>query len=523
MSEYDAKYDWNKTWLNADPTRRYSSPEKPSEKLLGEKRHYLSHDTFSLCDHFSKPSSGAEDPYFLLGQGSEKFGRTVRYRNRRFRAKSAPRARQLTPPPKVERAKDDLAINITTKKSKSKKHKEHKKRPVERWPDIKLDLTEASLDRPSTGAVRQTNTDPQIPKDRPKTAPLKSEYQRSYSPPPAYIYKKPRKKKYVATVITPQQEQRAKTQEYNKPEEIKSSHVKSTPRFERYAPYRPAQYRPETYVPHTEHGKHHFTSEYQANYRNFSDLINEDERREQSAIVRGKMFAVRNKDSNFSREYFAQLKGSAGAKLWDSQTTNRSNTFGLDKCSMERCMKNYNLPPAGQPTYLLDNEEANSIGRHILRASQSNAPTFSRAYEPSLYSGHPSIKFPLRRTFSCSRSPQRDRPLRQLSSSQSPIRRISPKMHSYTKFTQNKSPHFILSTRSPPRFSSPSPLSKLPMSSASLNQSSPCPHSDNKTFILSSPRRREDFLMQSHTNRLDFAGKLDASNELSCQVGTCIF
>ncbi|KAL5109211.1 hypothetical protein TcWFU_007481 [Taenia crassiceps] len=367
MTEYGNAYNWENTWLNATPMKRVGSAMQTLEPHFQHKRHFEQSDSYSLWGPDLQTKGTTEDPFFIIhGRShSELAYPNILYR----RSKSAPRRRpnlsltdeQVQPP---QRPKSDGSPEI--KKHIKQNYKKHPskprtrskdRKPIDSWPELKLD----------------------IPRDSPQTTPPKrSEYQRSFSPPPAYIYSKNRASPAKNQADTTKREIYDSTQANLKPKEqinqVSSSLVQTKESIQTLQNGK-EESRPE---PH----RRRIQSEYQANYKDFSDYasvakIHSDEAKQNQQQVEG---------CHFSRNHFTQLE-SVNVNLWDPPSSSNSEIVGLDPALRKKRLKEYKIPPTRSRLVgsLSDNPLKVPWQSLHLPFKHSIPPTITR-YEPSKYS-----------------------------------------------------------------------------------------------------------------------------------------
>nr|CDS30730.1 conserved hypothetical protein [Hymenolepis microstoma]CUU99179.1 hypothetical transcript [Hymenolepis microstoma] len=364
MTEYGDAYNWEKTWLNAPPMER-ANGKQTSEPHFQHKRHFEleQNDSNILRGPENQANEISQDPFFIIygRKHSELAYPNILYR----RAKSAPReSRNLTPKfekKTPQRPKSDGAseapkpIKIQPKKhhSKSRSRSKEQKKPVERWPELKMD----------------------IPSDSPKPKPLKrTDYQRSCSPPLADIYKSDRSQSSKTRVEEP------KTKPLSSKSRDRIKKFKSDDRMSRMSEF---EGKPEITSPNLEPEplKRRFQSEYQANYRDLSGftdvaMIHNDEARQNQLQVEG---------CHFSRQHFNQLN-SANVNLWDSPSSIQPEIVGITADEMSRRLKVYREPKPRLPITktLLDSSFRVPSHSHY-RFSRYPTSSSTVPYEPRKY------------------------------------------------------------------------------------------------------------------------------------------
>ncbi|EUB60990.1 hypothetical protein ECG_02125 [Echinococcus granulosus] len=370
MTEYDNAYNWEKTWLNAAPMERTSGAKQKLEPHFQHKRHFEQSDSYKLWGPESQAKETAEDPFFVIhGQSHSQ----IAYPNILYkRSKSAPRQRQNLSPTDAQvrspqRPKSDRLVEV--KKPVKQNHKKHHLKPrtrskgkktIESWPELKLD----------------------IPLDSPQpTPPKRSEYQRSFSPPPAYIYGQNRPHSAKNQADTKRKEISENMQTKSEPEK-RPTYVSSSPLRTKESVQAPQSKQDDSKLkPH----RRRLQSEYQANYKNLSDYtsvvkLHNDEAKQNQQQVEG---------CHFSRKYFNQLE-SANVNLWDPPSSSRSEIVGLDPALRAKRLKEYKIPPTRSR---LDTSLSDSLFKlprqslHLPFKYSVSSPT--ARYEPSKYSHQP--------------------------------------------------------------------------------------------------------------------------------------
>ncbi|BHF72491.1 hypothetical protein SprV_0401555800 [Sparganum proliferum] len=444
MSEYEKNFNWEKTWLNAPPQRQQQKANTAkAEPHFQHRRRVGPTDTFTLKTHFSQPQ---DDDYFLLGRRDQKFGSSIVYPLVKRRPKVAgghpsheerpdervakaavahktkPRtqlpnkgpanledAGKSKPPvrhiPRKSTTEAATTLPHKVHRSHTRSHSHHKKRPVERWPEIKLDLPLDSTERPTTTGPKaprgeQNHIDEPLKEDpkrlsmspqsqqqqhapplisRPRTAPqqaVQTEYQRAYSPPPNYSYTRPgaRCTSHTGNLVQ-HSELTKRTSSPNYSTELQKPTCAPSPQRRSHSASFIDKHKPNALVPANERistsrqsSKRDFSacntepyhasrylSEYQAKFRNFSDLPLSDERtiNAYSMALDERNVAARRRgtteDSHFSRDHLGQLKSNV-LWLWDPQSSTRSINFNQNKREVDQKLQNYQLPPAGMPS-----------------------------------------------------------------------------------------------------------------------------------------------------------------------------
>ncbi|VDD83355.1 unnamed protein product [Mesocestoides corti] len=223
-----------------------------------------------------------------------------------------------------------------------------------------------------------------IPQDSPQLEPPKvSEYQRSFSPPPAYIYKENRPKS-TKTYSTAGIEKR------NKVERLSENNGDNSNLAARSNQRGTSEAKAEDHLQHRQTARRdsrpklrrrRLQSEYQANYKDLSDYATVAKR--QSDIARQNQRQVEG--SHFSRQYFNQLE-SACVDLWDPPSSARSETVGIDRNLWKKRLMDYNLSPIGRRSEgpLTENTYVPSQQPHRF-SSGYLASKVSGKYEPSKY------------------------------------------------------------------------------------------------------------------------------------------
>lgn len=370
MTEYDNAYNWEKTWLNAAPMKRVGSTKQIFEPHFQHKRHFEQSDSYSLWGSESQTKETTEDPFFIIHGRSHS---QIAYPNILYRrSKSAPRQRQnllladaqaLSP----QRPKSDGSVGIKnpTKQNHKKHHlkprtRSKEKKPIESWPELKLD----------------------IPRDSPQaTPPKRSEYQRSFSPQPAYIYSQNRASSAKNQADTKRRETSENKQPKSKPKE-RVSKVPSSP-VQSKEPVQILQNGKEELRP--EPRRRRLQSEYQANYKDLSDYacvakIHNDEAKQNQQQVEG---------CHFSRNYFNQLE-SVNANLWDPPSSSRSEIVGLDPALRAKRLEEYKAPPTRSRLVASLSDSPLKMQRQSLRSPiKYSIPSTITRYEPSKYSHQP--------------------------------------------------------------------------------------------------------------------------------------
>ncbi|KAL7060753.1 hypothetical protein AAHC03_09656 [Spirometra sp. Aus1] len=445
MSEYEKNFNWEETWLNAPPQRQQQKAgTAKAEPHFQHRRRVGPTDTFTLKTHFSQPQ---DDDYFLLGRRDQKFGSSIVYPLAKPRAKVSDGHPSLEERPDERVAKATVAhktkprIQLPNKglanledagkckppvthisrkstteapttlphkvhRSHTRSHSHHKKRPVERWPEIKLDLPLDSTERPTTTGPKaprgeQNHIDEPVKEDpkrlsmapqsqqqqqhapplisRPRTAPqpaVQTEYQRAYSPPPNYSYTRPGARCTSHTSNLVQHSELTKqTSSTNYSTPLQKPTCAQSPQRRSHSASFIDKHKPNALIPTNEkistprqsskrdfsacntepYHASRYLSEYQAKFRNFSDLPLSDERtvNAYSVALGERNVAARRRgateDSHFSRDHLGQLKSSV-LWLWDQQNSTRSINFTPNKRGVDQKLQNYQLPPAGMPS-----------------------------------------------------------------------------------------------------------------------------------------------------------------------------
>uniref|UniRef100_A0A0X3PEF5 Uncharacterized protein n=1 Tax=Schistocephalus solidus TaxID=70667 RepID=A0A0X3PEF5_SCHSO len=209
---------------------------------------------------------------------------------------------------------------------------------------------------------------------RPRTAPqppAQTEYQRAYSPPPNYAYTRPAHPCLPhadnlgqQSRITRQTPTKQYSTELRKP--VSTSYqprrAHSTSLLDKHRPHRDQACSPRqsphrscsTYYTQPYHADR-YLSEYQAKFRNFSDLPLSSEQtiNAYSLALDERLSAARRRgvteDSHFSRDHLGQLKSNA-LWLWDSRGSARNTDFSQGTRDAGQMLQNYQLPPAGMPS-----------------------------------------------------------------------------------------------------------------------------------------------------------------------------
>ncbi|VDN98178.1 unnamed protein product [Rodentolepis nana] len=364
MTEYGDAYNWEKTWLNAPPRER-AYGKQTLEPHFQHKRHFEleQNDTNILkCDE-NQAKEISQDPFFIIHgrKHSEMAYPNILYR----RAKSAPRESR-NPSPKSDkktpqRPKSDGAsetpkhVKMQSKKhhSKSRSRSKEQKKPVERWPELKMN----------------------IPSDSPKSKPLKqTDYQLSRSPPLADLNKSDRPQSSKTKVEEPT----------TKPKPSKPNggikKFKSDERLSRMSELE-AKSKITSQNLEPEPRKRRFQSEYQANYRDFSDftdiaIIHNDEARQNQLQVEG---------CHFSRQHFNQLN-SDNVNLWDPPSSIQPEIVGITAEEMSRRLKGYKTPKSRLPNAkTLPDTSFRIPSQSHYRFSRYPASSSTTPYEPQKY------------------------------------------------------------------------------------------------------------------------------------------
>ncbi|KAM3184885.1 hypothetical protein ACTXT7_007486 [Hymenolepis weldensis] len=328
MTEYGNAYNWEKTWLNAAPMERANGRQTPEPHF--QHKRYFEHeqsDSYSLWGPENQVKGIAQDPFFIIHgrKHSELAYPNILYR----RAKSAPRESR-NPSPKVkekkilQRPKSDGGTEAPqhtknhSKKnnSKSRSLSKEQKKPVERWPELKMD----------------------IPSDSPKLKPAKrTEYQRSFSPPLEDVYKRGR----------PQSSKTGAEEHKDKPVssklEDKNTKFKSDERLSKRLEFE-VKSKNAALNSEPEPRKRRLQSEYQANYRDLSDFTN-------VAVIHNdeaRLNQLQSEGCHFSRQHFNQLD-SANVNLWDPPSSIQPEIVGITPAEMSRRLKVYKEPKPRLP------------------------------------------------------------------------------------------------------------------------------------------------------------------------------
>ncbi|VDM31508.1 unnamed protein product [Hydatigera taeniaeformis] len=369
MTEYESAYNWEKTWLGASPLQRVGSAKQANEPYFQHKRHFDQWDSYSLWGPHSQSEVPAEDPFFIIhGRSHSKLA----YPNILYmRSKSAPRERSTLAlgnnqahSPRRPKSDGSAETRKTTKPNPKMHHlkpraRSKEKKPIENWPELRLD----------------------IPRDSPQVAPpRRSEYQRSFSPPPAYIYNQNRSNSANIRSDMKKRETSEIMQNSTDPENHRASST--------WQPKEPIQ-TPENGKEKSglEPRRRRLQSEYQANYKDLSDYacvakIHSDEAKQNQQQAEG---------CHFSRKYFNQLE-SANVTLWDPSSSSRSEIVGLDPGLRAKRLEDYKMHPTRKRlTSILSDSPSKMLQQSLhFPLKRSIPPTITR-YEPSKYSYQPLV------------------------------------------------------------------------------------------------------------------------------------
>lgn len=366
MTEYGDAYNWEKTWLNAAPMERTNRRQSP-EPHFQHKRHFEQSDSYNLWGPEYQAKEINEDPFFIIyGRKHREFAYpNILYR----RAKSAPRERDnpvLRNGDKngPQRPKSDGTTGIkkparsNSKKhhSKSRSRSKDLKKPIERWPELKMD----------------------IPSDSPKPKPAKrSEYQRSFSPPLSDAYKR------IRPQSSKPQAKKIKSRLSSSSIDEKKAAFKSEERSSRRSEFEAMSKDPipesDGYKPELHRRK--LQSEYQANYRDLSDFTNvakihNDEARQNQIKVEG---------CHFSQSHFNQLD-SVNVNLWDPLCSPRSEIVGITPTEMSKRLKEYRAPMHQRRIDAALSGSGSRITQRIPKLSfKYPSPSLPAHYEPRKY------------------------------------------------------------------------------------------------------------------------------------------
>ncbi|KAL5970634.1 hypothetical protein TSMEX_001631 [Taenia solium] len=370
MTEYDNAYNWERSWLNANPTKRAGGAKQTYEPHFQHKRHFEQSDSYSLWNPESQANGTTEDPFFIIHGRSHS---QIAYPNILYRrSKSAPRQRQnlsLTDEqvqsPRRPKSDGLAEINKPIRQNPKKQHskprtRSKEKKPVESWPELKLD----------------------IPRDSPQAAPPKrSEYERSFSPPPAYIYSQNRASSAKSQADTKKREISENMQPKSKPKERPSQVSASL--VQPKEPIQTLQNGKEE--SRAEPRRRRLQSEYQANYKDLSDYacvakIRNDEAKQNQQQVEG---------CHFSRNYFNQLE-SVNVNLWDPPSSSRSEIVGLDPVLRAKRLEEYKTPLTRSRLVASLSDSPLKMPRQSLHLPfKHSIPSMITRYEPSKYSHQP--------------------------------------------------------------------------------------------------------------------------------------
>ncbi|KAM7535336.1 hypothetical protein Aperf_G00000099754 [Anoplocephala perfoliata] len=363
MTEYGDAYNWEKTWLNAAPLERAILRQSP-EPHFQHKRHFEQSDSYNLWGPEHQAKEITEDPFFIIhGRNHKKFAYpNILYR----RAKSAPRERRnsltqnedmsIPQRPKSDgaaEAKKPIRSSSKNQHSKSRSRSKGPKKPIERWPELKMD----------------------IPSDSPRLT-KRSEYQRSSSPSLADVHKK----------VRPQSSKSQAPKSKPKPSSSSLDEKKTSFNLEERLSQR-SKFEAMSKDPILESGsskpefRQKLQSEYQANYRDLSDFtsvakIQNNEARQNQLQVEG---------CHFSQSHFNQLD-SVNVNFWDPLYSTQSEVVGITPTEMTKRLKEYKatLPRRQIDTTLSD--RGFRIPRYTPKlSSKYPSVSLSAHYEPSKY------------------------------------------------------------------------------------------------------------------------------------------
>lgn len=357
MTEYDDAYNWEKTWLNSSPIRRSDGRQTP-EPHFQHKRHFPTewNDSYDVWGPEYQSKGIAQDPFFIIhGRNHGELAYpNILYR----RAKSAPREtrnpfsqseenKESQRPNSDGAMKEQKSVKHHSRKhhhSKSRSHSKEKKKPTQRWPELKVD----------------------IPNDSPKSEPPKQrDDKRSYSSPNANADKRVRPQSSVKQVKETKSKSPERASESNKSKFKSEEHISRRSEFES-----------KSAEPQSE-PRSRFQSEYQANYRDLSNFTNIAKVHNNEAVEN----RIQAEGCHFSRKHFNQLD-SASVNLWDPPRS-LPEIVGITKKEFSRRLKEYKVPtPRLPPDRTFTDGGLRFSNRPFYRSFNYTTPSNSTRNEP---------------------------------------------------------------------------------------------------------------------------------------------